>query len=66
SLIENRFTTLKIYDVLGKEVYTLVNEKQNAGNYKVKFDGSMLQSGVYFYKLKSGEFTETKRMILSK
>ena len=60
------FVSLKVYDILGKEVVTLVNEKLSPGNYKVEFDGSGLTSGVYFYKLTAGEFTETKRMMLIK
>ena len=60
------YVSLKVYDVLGKEVATLVNEKQSAGKYEVEFDGSNLTSGVYFYKLTAGEFTDTKRMILIK
>ncbi len=55
---------LKIYDILGKEVTTLVNKKQNPGNYKVIFDASNLSSGVYYYQLKIGRFTETKKMLL--
>lgn len=58
--------TLKVYDVLGNEVATLVNEFRNAGNYEVNFDGSRLSSGVYLYKLKSGEFIQSKKMILIK
>ena len=59
-------TTLKIYDVLGKEVETLVNLKQKPGNYKVNFNASSLPSGVYFYRLISGSFSETKKLILMK
>ena len=59
-------TSLRIYDILGKEVATLVNERQPAGNYEVKFDGSNLSSGVYFYKLQSGEFVQVNKMILMK
>ncbi len=66
SLIGNRFVNLKVYDILGKEVSTLVNEKQSPGMYQVEFDGSGLPSGIYFYKLTAGEFTETKRMMLVK
>jgi len=58
--------TLKIYDVLGKEVTTLVNEKQNPGNYEVIFNASYLPSGVYFYRLKAGQFCQTNKMILLK
>ncbi len=66
SLIENRFTTLKVFDALGKIVSTLVNEKQNTGTYEVEFDGSDLASGVYYYNLSAGDFSETKRMLLLK
>lgn len=58
--------TLKVYDVLGNEVETLVNEFRNAGSYEVDFDGSKLSSGVYFYQLKAGDFIQTKKMILIK
>ncbi|MEO8209950.1 MAG: T9SS type A sorting domain-containing protein, partial [bacterium] len=51
SLIENRFISLKVYDILGNEVATLVNEKQNIGSYEVEFDGSNFSSGIYFYNL---------------
>jgi len=58
--------TLKIYDVLGNEVAALVNEEQQAGVYEVVFDGSGLSSGVYFYKLTAGSFSDTKKLILLK
>ncbi len=57
---------LKIYDVLGREITTLVNEKQSPGNYSVKFDASNLPSGIYFYTLRAGNFVATKKMILMK
>jgi hypothetical protein len=57
---------LKIFDALGKEVATLVNEKQNAGTYEVDFDGSGLPSGIYFYRLYADGFNDSKRMILLK
>ncbi|MEO8211280.1 MAG: T9SS type A sorting domain-containing protein, partial [bacterium] len=57
---------LIIYNAMGQEVSTLVNENQNAGSYKVEFDGSNLPSGIYFYKFTSGSFSDTKRMILLK
>lgn len=60
------YVTLKIYDIAGKEVATLVNTKQNAGRYTVEFNGSNLSSGTYFYKIVAGEFTQVKRMILVK
>ncbi len=59
-------TTLKVYDVLGNLVYTLVNGRLNAGKYTYDFDGSSLASGVYVYKLESGTFTDSKRMVLVK
>ena len=55
---------LKVYDVLGNEVATLVNEEKPAGSFEVKFDASELTSGVYFYKILAGNFVETKKMIL--
>ncbi len=58
--------TMKIYDVLGREVRTLVNEVKQAGNYTVDFNASEFASGVYFYKLTSGDFSDIKRMILVK
>ncbi|MEW6061260.1 MAG: T9SS type A sorting domain-containing protein, partial [Bacteroidota bacterium] len=58
------FTTLKIYDVLGKEVATLVNEVKEAGYYSVTFDGSKLSSGIYFARLQSGEKIQMKKMLL--
>ncbi|MBK8553875.1 MAG: serine hydrolase [Ignavibacteria bacterium] len=60
------FVSLKVFDIQGKEVSTLVNEKMNPGTYKIEFDGKGLPSGVYFYKLETGGFTDTKRMILLK
>ena len=58
--------SLKVYDVLGKEVATLVNEVRNVGNHAVSFDASGLPSGVYLCTLQAGSFTETKKMILMK
>lgn len=58
--------TLKVYDVLGNEIATLVNEEKSAGVYDVDFDGSGLSSGIYFYKLHAGNFTKTNKMILLK
>ncbi len=58
--------TLKVYDVLGNEVATLVNEEKPAGVYEVEFDASRLSSGIYFYTLRAGNFIETKKMILMK
>ena len=58
------FVSLKVYDVLGREVATLVNEEKPAGNYIVKFDGSNLASGIYFYRLTAGNYTMVKKMVL--
>jgi hypothetical protein len=58
--------TLKVYDILGRVIATLVNEKINAGKYEVIFDGSGLSSGVYFYRLNAGQYTNTKKFILMK
>ena len=58
--------SLKVYDVLGNEVGSLVNQKQNAGRYEINFDGSNLSSGVYFYKIQAGDFTAVKKMMLMK
>jgi carboxypeptidase T len=58
--------TLKIFDVLGNEVATLINEEKPAGEYKIKFDASYLSSGIYFYELRAGSFVDMKKMILLK
>jgi len=58
------FVTLKVYDVLGREVATLVNKEQSAGSYEVVFDANNLTSGVYLYSLRTGDFAETKKMLL--
>ncbi|MEP7145382.1 MAG: phospholipase D-like domain-containing protein [bacterium] len=60
------FVSLKIFDALGREVNTLVSEYQTSGTYKVIFDGNNLTSGIYFYKLVTNGFSETKRMVLVK
>ena len=59
-------TLLSVYDLRGWEIQTLVNEKLNPGTYEVTFDGSNYASGVYFYRLRSGEFVETKKLVLLK
>ncbi|NWG29452.1 MAG: T9SS type A sorting domain-containing protein [Ignavibacteriaceae bacterium] len=66
SIPKNGFVTLKVYDILGKEVAELVNEIKEAGNYSVTFNASELPSGIYFYTLTSGNFTATKKLILLK
>ncbi|MFA7362043.1 MAG: T9SS type A sorting domain-containing protein [Candidatus Kapaibacterium sp.] len=57
---------IKVYDVQGRKVQTLVNERMQAGTYEVRFDGSGLTSGVYFYRIVTGSFSETRRMVLVK
>ena len=66
ALPKSGYVTLKVYDVLGKEVATLVNEAKNAGNYSVEFNASNLSSGMYFYKIDVNGFSEVKRMMLVK
>jgi hypothetical protein len=66
AIASRQFVTIKIYDVLGNEIATLVNEEKVAGIYEVKFDASKLASGIYYYQLRAGEFVETKKMILLK
>jgi len=58
--------SLIVYDLLGRKIKTLINKKQNPGNYSIQFDGNGLASGIYYYKLQSGNFLETKKMILLK
>ncbi len=61
-----QFVSMKVYDLLGNEVANLVNEEKPAGNYKVDFDASNLSSGIYYYRLLTGSFIDTKKMILLK
>jgi hypothetical protein len=61
---ERALVTIKIYDILGDEITTLVNEEKPIGNYEVEFIASNLSSGVYFYQLTTGDFIRTKKMIL--
>jgi hypothetical protein len=56
--------TLRVYDLLGREVAVLVNEQKPAGRYEVKWDASKMASGIYFYRLKAGKYSNTKKMIL--
>ena len=66
SIPEEGLVSLKIYNIIGEEVLTLVNEVKQAGNYLLRFDASDLASGVYLYRIKAGSFTQVKKMILSK
>ncbi len=56
--------TLKIYDILGRELITLINEEKDSGNYEIKFDGGNLASGIYFYQLWANEFKQSKKMLI--
>ncbi len=60
------FVTIKLFDLLGSEIATLVNEEKPVGSYEVEFDGAGLPSGIYFYRLQAGSFVETKKMLLMK
>ncbi len=66
SLPQNTKVVIKVYDILGRLVKELVNEYKEAGIYKIKFDGTNLSSGVYFYKIEAGTFADTKKMVLVK
>jgi Secretion system C-terminal sorting domain len=65
-LPQDGYVTLKVYDILGKEIATLVNENKTAGYYKVNFDASRLTSGVYIYRISSNNFSLSKKMLLTK
>jgi len=58
------YITLKVYDILGREVTTLVNEQQRAGYYEIDWNAVNNSSGVYFYKIQAGDYVDTKKMIL--
>lgn len=60
------FVTIKVFDALGREVSTLVNEEKQAGSYEITLNGRNLSSGVYYYQMKAGNFTDTKKLILIK
>ncbi|MBK7499164.1 MAG: T9SS type A sorting domain-containing protein [Ignavibacteriales bacterium] len=60
------FVTLKVYDILGKEIATLLNEEKSAGSYEIEFNASHLASGIYYYQLRAGDYVETKKMVLMK
>ena len=66
SVAERGFVKLKVFNLLGKEIVTLVNESKLPGNYEVDFTAGNLPSGVYFYRLESGQFSSTRKMILIK
>jgi hypothetical protein len=63
---KNLNVTVKVFDVLGREVATLINEEKQPGVYEVEFNASNISSGIYFYQLKTGTYSETKKLILMK
>ena len=65
-IAKETIVSLKVYDVIGNEIVTLVNETKPAGTYEVIFDASNLSNGVYLYKIQAGNFTATKKLILMK
>ena len=65
-IAKSGFVTLKVYDVLGREVAVLVNEEKSTGKYKIIFNGERLISSIYFYQLRTGNFVETKKLVLLK
>ncbi|HSH64550.1 MAG TPA: T9SS type A sorting domain-containing protein [Bacteroidia bacterium] len=66
SIPKEEFVTLKVYDITGQEISTLMNQKVVSGNYTVSFDGSYLASGIYFYRIQTKNYFQTKKMILLK
>jgi hypothetical protein len=58
------FVILKVYDVLGNEISSVVNEEKSAGDYVIEFNGADLPSGIYFYRLRAGQYVETRKMVL--
>jgi len=58
--------TIKVFDILGNEVKSLVSEKQEQGNYEIDFDGSNLASGIYLYQMQAGAFSQVKKMLILK
>jgi hypothetical protein len=65
-LPKDAFVTIKVYDIVGREIFTLVNENKQAGYYSVNFNGINFASGVYFYRIKAGDYNAVKRMVLIK
>jgi hypothetical protein len=65
-LPKDEFVKIILYDILGREAAPVINEFKKAGTYEVKFDGSNLSSGTYFYRIEAGDFVDTKKMILVK
>jgi hypothetical protein len=66
SVPKQSFVTIKVYDVLGREVATLVNENKPVGNYSIQFNANKLTSGIYFYGMESGSYSQAKKLLLLK
>jgi hypothetical protein len=66
SIVNPQFTILRVYDLLGREVETLVNEVKQPGVYTVPWDASNVPSGVYFYQLRAGAYAESKKLVVLK
>ncbi|HZW38544.1 MAG TPA: T9SS type A sorting domain-containing protein [Ignavibacteriaceae bacterium] len=66
TLPKQGLVSIKVFNVLGKEITQLVNEEKPSGEYEVEFDGNNLTSGIYFYQIQSGEFLDTKKMVMMK
>jgi hypothetical protein len=66
SLPSKSFVTLKVFDIMSREVTTLINKELSAGNYLQKWNAVNISSGIYFYRLQAGAFTETKKLVLLK
>jgi len=65
-LPKSSFAKLVVYDILGREVETILNEQLNAGTYEADWNAAQFSSGVYYYKLSAGDYTETKKMLMIK
>ena len=65
-MLKSGYVSIKVFDILGKEIENLVNEYKQAGVYSVSFESSKLGSGVFFYKMQTNDFVQTKKMIINK
>ncbi len=63
---EKDYVTIKVFDIMGREVTTLVNEHKASGEYKVEFNASDLPSGIYYYRMQAGDFISSRKLILLK
>ena len=66
SIPQTDFVTVKVYNIVGYEITTLINEELSTGNHNTQWDGSYQPSGVYFVKIESGDFVQTRKMVLLK